>query len=418
MKQRIKIIPLYRLLIAGWLMSSSLFAQHTLDAYLMQAAEQNPGLKAQFLHYQAALEKVPQVGALPDPMVSFGLFVSPVETRLGAQRGNLSVSQYFPWFGTPGAKQAVATAAAKAKFEAFQSARSKLFYDLRQVYFQLYALRSAVRSTRDNLVLLNSMETLAQGRFEAGKSSFAHLLRIQLERNELDNDLQELEASKLPLEARFHALLNGPMIDSLVIPDTLTDAVLLENEEEIRERIRSQNPKLLQLDHEADRWAKQVRVADKHGKPSFSIGVDYTPIAARTDMELPQNGRDAFLLPRVGFNIPIHRKQHHAMVHEAKFQQQAVKHQREDRNHQLETEMAQALYAFQDANRRINLYRTQNKLARQALDILLATYRVSGTEFEEFIGLHRDLLRYAMELEAARADQHIAKAYLTFLTGE
>lgn len=418
MKQMKKIICQYGVWVACLWLSNSLFAQQTLDAYLMQAAEQNPGLKAQFLHYQAALEKVPQVGVLPDPMVSFGMFVSPVETRLGAQRGNLSVSQYFPWFGTPGAKQAVATAAAKAKFEAFQSAKSKLFYDLRQVYFQLYALRSAIEITQENLVFLSSMETLAQGRFEAGKSSFAHILRIQLERNELDNHLQELESSRLPLEAQFYALLNGPGIDSLVIPDTLAEAVLLENEAEIRERIRSQNPNLLQLDHEADRWGKQVRVADKHGKPSFSVGMNYSPISARTDMELPQNGRDAFLLPQIGLNIPIHRKQHHAMVHEAKFQQQAIQHQREDRSNQLEAEMAQALYAYEDANRRMALYRTQNQLARQALDILLAAYRVSGTEFEELIGLHRDLLRYAMELETARADQHIAKAYVTFLTGE
>jgi cobalt-zinc-cadmium efflux system outer membrane protein len=79
------------------LISFTLSAQHDLDVYLQSAAENNPGLKAKFKEYMAALEVIPQVGALPDPTLALGYFISPVETRVGPQRLKISAAQMFPW---------------------------------------------------------------------------------------------------------------------------------------------------------------------------------------------------------------------------------------------------------------------------------------------------------------------------------
>ena len=75
-------------------------AQQVLDRYLVEAAKNNPGLKGKFNEYMAALEKVPQAGALPDPQIAFGYFIQPVETRVGPQQARFFVVQMFPWFGT------------------------------------------------------------------------------------------------------------------------------------------------------------------------------------------------------------------------------------------------------------------------------------------------------------------------------
>ena len=104
-------------------------AQTELDNYLNIGAENNPGLKAKFLEYNAALEKVPQVGTLPDPTISFGYFISPVETRVGPQQAKFGITQMFPWFGTLNAQEDVVIERAKAKYEVFEEAKSKLFFD-------------------------------------------------------------------------------------------------------------------------------------------------------------------------------------------------------------------------------------------------------------------------------------------------
>jgi outer membrane protein, heavy metal efflux system len=60
-------------ILALLLVTGRLFSQ-TLDDYLLIAAENNPNLKAKYFQYQAALERVPQAGSLPDPQLSFGIF--------------------------------------------------------------------------------------------------------------------------------------------------------------------------------------------------------------------------------------------------------------------------------------------------------------------------------------------------------
>ncbi|MDR1610765.1 MAG: transporter, partial [Candidatus Symbiothrix sp.] len=72
----------------------------SLPGYLQIAAENNPGVKADFLVYQAALQKVPQAGALQDPQLDFGFFLQPMEIIDGKQVADIKLMQMFPWFGT------------------------------------------------------------------------------------------------------------------------------------------------------------------------------------------------------------------------------------------------------------------------------------------------------------------------------
>ena len=69
MKVKIYNIILFSLLL---LISINTYSQSTLENYLKIAAKNNPELKATFSEYMAAMEKIPQVGALPDPQVAFG----------------------------------------------------------------------------------------------------------------------------------------------------------------------------------------------------------------------------------------------------------------------------------------------------------------------------------------------------------
>ena len=43
--------------------------------YLLDAAENNPGLKAKYLEWQAALQRAPQVTTLEDPMFMYSQFL-------------------------------------------------------------------------------------------------------------------------------------------------------------------------------------------------------------------------------------------------------------------------------------------------------------------------------------------------------
>ena len=143
------------------LISSVVSAQEELNRYLQTAAENNPGLKAKFNEYMAALEVAPQVKVLPDPQVAFGYFIQPVETRVGPQNFKFSATQMFPWFGTLKAKENAVIQLAKAKYEAFEEAKSKLFNEVRSTYYNIYFNNKAVGITTENIGILNAFRQLA-----------------------------------------------------------------------------------------------------------------------------------------------------------------------------------------------------------------------------------------------------------------
>ena len=77
----------------------------SVESFIEMALDHNPGLEAMRLQYASAKEKAAQVADYPDPTVSVGLGVLPVETRLGAQRFKIGVTQMIPWKGLLNAKK-------------------------------------------------------------------------------------------------------------------------------------------------------------------------------------------------------------------------------------------------------------------------------------------------------------------------
>ncbi len=403
------------LFVLGFLLlsGSSLLRAQSLDDYLTQAGQQNAGLKALFNDYMAALEKVPQAKSLPDPVMAFGYFLSPVETRVGAQEFRISASQMLPWFGELKAREQASIYMAKAKYEAFISARDKLYLDVKKLYFQLFYLEESIRTTDENIVLVKSMKDLATIKFESGKAGMVDVLRADMEINKLEDRLAFYEDSRLPLKAAFRQMLNDSTLN-LIWPDTLNAANWLLEKDALRDSISVSNPQLKSLGEQQKAWHYQHEAAIKSGYPSINLGLDYINIGLRSDLNPVGNGRDAFM-PKIGFTLPIYRNKYRAMQQETLLMQESLAQQTIEVANRLNTELELADRDLIDAERRIVLYNEQLSIAQQALHILISAYTSAGSDFEEVLRMDRMLLDYDLQLAKAIVDQNTAVAQLTYL---
>ena len=404
------------------LSSTNILAQQVqedhLEGYLSIAGENNPNLKALFNQYLAAMERLPQAKALPDPTVMFNIFASPVETRVGAQTVGLSLNQAFPWFGQLKSQEEAAAYTAKARFEVFQDAKNKLFFQVKSIYYDLYVLESAIRITNENLRLLFSFRELANVRLEAGTGSAVDLLRVEMDIAELENQLKYLIDSREPIKTEFREMLNVELKIPIKIPDTLRTVGLLSQKNVLMDSVLLKNPSLKKFDFDINSFNSQIDVAKSMGKPSFNVGLGYTNISKRSGLDFSDNGRDALILPQIGIRIPLYRKKYTAMVKEREFLKVSSYQQKEDRKNRLFTELEKEWRNYQDANRRIQLYRYLISLADQSLDILVAEFTSAGKDFEEILRMDRTLLKYELELEKARADYNTNVAYINYLSGK
>src|ERR1035437_6702291 len=76
--------------------SQSYSQSDSLNQYLVIAAKNNPSVLQKFYEYKAALQKVPQVGSLPDPELNVGVFIQPMELVDGKQVADIRLMQMFP----------------------------------------------------------------------------------------------------------------------------------------------------------------------------------------------------------------------------------------------------------------------------------------------------------------------------------
>jgi outer membrane protein TolC len=413
MKNKLKYI-----IVIGLLFNmAGLKAQTPLQVYQDTAAMNNPGIKSLFRQYESVMQKAPQNRTLPDPQFGFGYFINSVETRVGPQRAVFSISQAFPWFGQLGAEEQATIERAKAVLEKFNNERAQLNFNVAATYNNLYVLRSAIRITEDNILLLRTLKNLANVRFESGKGSMVDILRIEMELGELDNQLKFLEDSKRPLVAEFEQFLNSKLDQDVLLPDVLWSDELSIDKEQIMDSVKIMNPSILSLDHEIHSYERDVEAAKRIGGPSFTVGLNYTIVSKIDGYTGEGNGKDV-ILPTLGVKIPLYRKKYQSLVLEKEIARESIELKKTDRTNELRTVLEKTFRDYDDGVRRVALYVELERYARQALDILIAEYTSTATNFEEIIRMDRKLLKYELELEKARADQNTAYAYIGYLMGK
>jgi outer membrane protein, heavy metal efflux system len=399
------------------MLSTNAFSQENLDNYLEIAAESNPGLKAKFSEYMVAMEKVPQVGTLPDPTVAFGYFIQPVETRVGPQKWKFNLAQSFPWFGLLSAKADVATEFANAKFEEFENTKSNLFFEVKTAYYNYYFIEKAITITKENIEILEVFKRLSLVKIEAGTATVVDELRVELELNDLENQFALFLDTKLSFQVKFNDLLNRGRFAEIVVPDVLWQEELSEDKLNILEEIYAANHELKSIDYKLDAFLNQEVVAKKEGLPKFNIGLNYNVVGKNPGSVASDNGKDAFLFPSIGLTIPLYRKKYKALIKEAQFLQDVEKSKKEDKKNILSSVFENTFKDFSDSDRRITLNRTQSHIAEKVLNLLIIDYSTNAKDFEEVLRIERDLLKYELEYEKAITDKNAAVAFMNYLKG-
>lgn len=387
----------------------------SLDEYFKIAAENNPGLQAKYKSFEAAMERVAQVSSLPDPNLSFGYFISPVETRVGPQRARFSLTQMFPWFGTLKAQEDVATLMAEAKYQEFLDVRNKLLYQVAAAYYPLYELKRLVEIENENISILSSYKDIASVKFQNGKGAMVDVLRVDIMLKDAATNLSILEQKKKPLETRFNKLLNRQEDETIIVQDSLYVENLPVTYR--RDSLLTSNPLLDEFDLKIKASEAQELAATKQGMPKIGVGLDYVIVGQRTDMSVPDNGQDV-LMPMVTMSLPIFRGKYKAAQKEAQLMQESYALQKEDAINRLTSTYEMIWFEIQKQLDQIILYEEQIMTSQQSLNLLFTAYGNSGKDFEEVLRMQQQILKYQKMKATALSDYNIAIAELDYITAK
>ena len=447
------------------ILSLSSYSQDSLTYYLELAAKNNPSVLQKFAEYQAALQKVPQVGSLPDPELNVGVFLSPMELVAGKQVADIRLMQMFPWFGVLKNAKDEMSLMAKAKFESFRETKLQIFYDVQRTWNELQKVQQSIVINEKNLEILHSLERLSLVKFKAGSSSggsssgssgssgnsasaqsssgmnamggnsgnsapttsaampaspmaasggsgLADIYRIQMETGELENNIALLKNQEQTIAARFNNYMNRPSQTLVTLPEKLEAESLTYSLSAVSDSMLSQSPMLGMLDYEQQSLEARKTMVTKMGYPMVGLGMNYSLIGKNPSAMAPDmNGKD-MIMPMVTVTLPIYRKKYKAMREEVELLKTANKQGYQATANALQTEYYEALQLFQDAQRRVKLYENQYGLAERSLNILQKNFAASGTGLTDVLRIRQQALDYELKKIEAISDNNTAIAWL------
>ncbi len=408
-KLEVRFLSLKLLASTLYLLTSPLSEAQVLEEYQQLALKNNPAVQAKYKQFEADMTRVQQVNSLPDPTISFGYFISPVETRVGPQQARFSLTQMFPWFGTLKAKGDVATLQAEASYQRFVDEQNKVRLQVAAAYFPLVELEQIQEIQQQNLQLLDSWKRLATIKYENGQTSLADVLRIDLRKKEIETELGLIEDEKRPLLVAFNRLLNRTDTTTVTLTDsTYLDFTLLEEPD------WTDNPRLKELSKRIEANQNQLTVIEKSGLPRLGAGVDYMIIGERTDLNVADNGKNAFM-PMVTLSLPIFRGKYKEAQRETELRIEGLQFSIENKENALSTQYEKLKF---EANRELKLqelYAVQLLETQQIQNLLFTAFSDSGEDLDELLRIQMELLGYRLKQEKSKTRLKTKVAELDYL---
>ena len=294
-----------------------------LPSLIRLVMERNPRIKAARTSWQAAIEKYPQVTALPDPRLMYGYFVRSVETRVGPQRHRLSFSQSFPYPGTLDTLGRVTIKAVEIEAVKYERVVRDLIVDLKLSFHEFVYLQRAIQITEQNQELLNHILKVANTRYAEGEGAFNDVLRAQSQLAQLSYDLILLQELGEVEKANINALLSLPSTTPLGPPAPVDYTTLDIPFADLEKQALPRRQELQIADLTVQKAAEAIELAKLKTKPTFKLDLLTVETGEALMPDTPDSGKNPWTIG-FGVTIPWSSTKNRSRIQEAQLKHEAA----------------------------------------------------------------------------------------------
>jgi outer membrane protein TolC len=408
--------------LAGRSISTVEASEEDLARFIREVIERNPGLQASWLEYEAALQRVPQVTSLSEPMLTGMVGIEHVQTRTGEQDFGLGLEQRFPWFDVLDLRGQVAAVQAEEAQFAHHSQMLDLVRRTQGLWWETAFQRRARLIAEEEQQLLQHWAEIATSRYSTDVGSQQDVLRAEVEVSRIQETLIGIERRLRTMTAELNTLADHdansvitvqPLDESDSDPLSLDIETLIASAEALR-------PELQGLRQRLDRHARERALARREYMPEFTIGVNWISVGdVPVDLPSrpPDEGKDVVML-NGGITIPLWWRAYRAAVAEAERNIEATTLRIDDMENRIVSEVLSAHFAMTEAQDLIELYESALiPQAEQSLAAIESAYSTGQTSMIDLFDAERTLLRIRLALAQAHRDQKLAMADLERAVG-
>lgn len=363
----------------------------TLHELVEEALQKNLQIQAAKKEWEASLQKIPQVRALPDPVLSYSHFGQSIETRLGPQRNKISVSQKIPFFGKLGLKGEVALQSAGVFEQQYNTVKADVVLKVKEAYFSLFLIDSSIRISKEEKAVLTRLSRIAEKKYETGQANQQDALKAQLAISRVTEKLLSLQKIRKAVIAELNSLLDRDAETPVGKTEEFAVPEMAVGLDQLLGWARKNRPELRRAQSVIQKNKESLKLVKKDYYPDFRVMLDYIDIGAGTTTQL-EDGRNAWMAS-IGINIPLWRKKLGAAEAEAAIRIKASEDTHENLENETFSRISALFFEVVTAREQIELYEfSLLPQAEQALKASEVGYLAGKADFLNVLDSERMVL--------------------------
>jgi len=327
-----------------------------------------------------------QVGALPDPMLSFNAMNLPTDTfdldQEPMTQLELTLSQKFPFPGKRQLRREVAETMVGVAQKQTDEYRDVLTGKVREAWWRLFSVDRSLQIVDSNKRLLRDFVEIAKTKYAVGKGLQQDVLLAELELSRLTNRELQLAGNRRRIQAMLNGLLNRIPEHPITLPEEPPSETLpmLESVASLTQFAVERRNLIQAIELKLEAADKTIELAEKDRWPDFRVGVGY---ADRQGNDPIRGSRSDFLSLMFSINLPLYsgQKQDKALqqrIHEREYERYRLS----DTVRIIETEIGVQSADYTAAREQaLHLKNEIIPQAEQTVSAMLAGYEVNKVDF-------------------------------------
>ncbi|MFQ5926312.1 MAG: TolC family protein [Terriglobia bacterium] len=388
-------------------------ATAALDDLIPEALANNPAIQSAARRVEAFRARVPQVKALPDPILSVG-WMGDIQP-FGVMRNDPSsfrsirVMQPIPFPGKLKLRGQIVDREAEAAWWNYENIRRRVVAQVKAAYYDYFYYDKAIEITLKNKDLLEKLTKIAEVRYQVGKGIQQDVLRAQVELSRLLQRLTVLEQQKKTVQVRLNTLLFRDPEAPLPPPAPFEPVELTYTLESLYQLARENDTGLQHEQRLIERSQFAVNLARKQYYPDVSVGYMYQNRPLMQEMH-------GFTF---SINLPVfYKTKQREGVNEATELLLSARRSRQNRETMVSFEVKEHYLAAKAAGELARLFsRAVVPQSSLALESSMAAYEVGSVDFLTMLDNFVTVLDYEANYYRELTNFQIALARLEPLVG-
>ncbi|MDH5384623.1 MAG: TolC family protein [Candidatus Aminicenantes bacterium] len=247
----------------------------TLDQCITLAVQQNPLVLSSLQQYNAALARVNQARAFPQPSIDWDSDLQPkLFDFKGTGEWYFGISQSVEFPGKRYLRGKIASKEASAFLQEIELLKIDIIFQVKQAFYVLLLSQEKLRYSQQNLELAQDYLKKAELKFDAGDVAKVEALRAKVEASKAANEVRIANNDVRLAKAMLNFLLARKKYAPLEIKGDLKRAPISLDVDNLIERALSFRPEMKGINIAIEREKLSKKQAYMSYLPDFELGVN------------------------------------------------------------------------------------------------------------------------------------------------